>query len=147
MDKRTHWGRAMALTVLIALAGQPVSVGMAGPTLSIELNKVEDTDQNSCIAAFVLRNDLAASLDRFSLDLYVFDSEGIIARQLVLDLAPLRNDKTTVVRFPLLSQPCATIGRVLINDIPSCRSADTGQDIDCLTALRVSSRDRIGLTN
>ncbi len=147
MIKRTHWGWAAALIIFLTLAGQPVSVGLAGPTLSIELNKVEDTDQKTCVAAFVLRNDLAASLDRFSLDLYIFDSDGIIARQLVLDLAPLRNDKTTVVRFPLLSQPCETIGRVLVNDIPSCRSAETGEDIDCLTALQVSSRDRIDLTN
>ena len=147
MIKRTHRGWTVALTVFIALAGQPVSLGMAGPTLSIELNKAEDNDRSTCVAAFVLRNDLAASLDRFSLDLYVFDSEGIIVRQLVLDLAPLRNDKTTVVRFPLLSQPCATIGRVLVNDIPSCRSAETGEDIDCVAALQVSSRDRIALTN
>jgi hypothetical protein len=147
MIKRMHRGWTLALTVFIALAGQPISVGLAGPTLSIELNKVEDTDQNSCVAAFVLRNDLGTALDRFSLDLYIFDSDGIIARQLVLDLAPLRNDKTTVVRFPLLSQACATIGRVLVNDIPTCRSAETGEDIDCLTALQVSSRDRIALTN
>lgn len=137
----------MALAVFITLAGQPVSVAMAGPALSIELNKAEDTEQNSCVAAFVLRNDLAAPLDRFSLDLYIFDSDGIIARQLVLDLAPLRNDKTTVVRFPLMNRQCATIGRVLVNDIPSCRSAETGEDIDCLAVLQVSSRDRIALTN
>jgi len=147
MIKRTHWGWALTLAAFLTFAGQAVPVALAGPSLSIELNKVEDTDQNSCVAAFVLRNDLATALDRFSLDLYIFDAEGIIARQLVLDLAPLRNDKTTVVRFPLISQACATIGRILVNDIPSCRSAETGKDIDCLAVLQVSSRDRIALTN
>ncbi len=146
MFKGAHWAWALALTVFLAFAGQSVSVALAGPQLSIELNKAEDNDLKSCVAAFVLRNDLGASLDRFSLDLYIFDSDGIIARQVVIDLAPLRGDKTTVVRFPLLNQACATVGRVLVNDIPSCRSAATGEDIDCLAALRVSSRGRIALT-
>ena len=145
MIKKTHRIGALAL-IAAALAGPAAAAGAAEPALTIELNKVEDSDQSTCVAAFVLRNDMAAALDRFSLDLYVFDSEGIIAQQLVLDLAPLRGQKTTVVRFPLLNRPCASIGRVLINDIPSCRSAATGEDLNCLAALSVSSRDRIALT-
>ena len=142
MTKKTHRIGALAL-IAAALAGPAAA---AGPALTIELNKVEDTGQDTCVAAFVLRNDMAAPLDRFSLDLYVFDAEGIIAQQLVLDLAPLRGEKTTVVRFPLLNRPCATIGHVLVNDIPSCRSETTGEDLNCLAALGVSSRDRIALT-
>ena len=134
----------LVLVLPLVLPGAPASA--AGPGIAIELNKAEDTADSACLAAFVLRNDMASPLDRFSLDLFVFDSEGIIVRQLVLDLAPLRMEKTTVVRFPLLAQPCATIGRVLVNDIPSCRSADTGEDLDCLSVLEVTSRDRIGLT-
>ena len=146
MSIRARWARAAAPILFLALAASWSGAGAAGPGIMIELNKAEDTSESACLAAFVLRNDMDTPLDRFSLDLYVFDSEGIIARQLVLDLAPLRMDKTTVVRFPLLSQPCATIGRVLVNDIPSCRSEATGEDLDCLSALKVSSRDRIGLT-
>lgn len=137
--------RLAMLLVLVALAAMPQSHASAAAGLSIELNKVEDSADKTCVAALVLRNDMSASLDRFSLDLYVFDADGVIARQMVLDLAPLRADKTTVVRFPILGRPCATIGRVLINDIPSCRSEATGKDLDCLASLTVSSRDRIGL--
>lgn len=146
MRKRTRWAWVAAPILLAAFAIPFKTTGAAEPALTIELNKAEDTDESSCLAAFVLRNSMATALDRFSLDLYVFDSESIIARQLVIDLAPLRSDKTTVVRFPLLRQPCATISKVLINDIPSCRSAATGEDLDCLSVLSVSSRDRIGLT-
>lgn len=142
----TPWTWAAALVALAALLGAPLAAGAAGPGLTIELNKAENSGPNTCVGAFVVRNDMAAALDRFSLDLYVFDADGIIAQQLVLDLAPLRADKTTVVRFALLDRPCAAIGKVLINDIPSCRSAATGQDLDCLAALSVSSRHRIGLT-
>lgn len=137
--------RLAALLIFVAFAAPPQSQAAAAAGLSIELNKVEDSADQTCVAALVLRNDMSASLDRFSLDLYVFDADGVIARQVVLDLAPLRAAKTTVVRFPILGQPCATIGRVLINDIPSCRSEATGEDLDCLASLTVSSRDRIGL--
>lgn len=119
--------------------------GAAGPGIAIELNKAETAD-NACVAAFVMRSDMGQDLDRFSLDLYVFDTDGIIARQLVLDLAPLRNDKTTVVRFPLTGGPCEKIGRILVNDVPSCRSAANGEDLDCVSGLSLTSRDRIGLT-
>ena len=146
MNIRPPWSWAAAPSLFLAIAVSWGAAGAAGPGIMIELNKAEDTAEDSCLAAFVVRNDMADPLDRFSLDLYVFDSEDIIARQLVIDLAPLRAEKTTVVRFPLLSQPCATIGRVLINDIPSCRSATTGEDLDCLSGLEVSSRNRIGLT-
>ncbi len=146
MTKRTRGTWTLPLVGLTALLGAPLGASAAGPDLAIELNKVEDRDQNTCVGAFVLRNHMAAALDRFSLDLYVFDTDGIIAQQLVLDLAPLRTEKTTVVRFQLLDRACATIGKVLVNDIPSCRSAATGEDLDCLAGLSVSSRDRIDLT-
>ncbi len=125
--------------------GASAAVG-AEPGLDIELNKTEDGD-NSCVASFVVRNAMGQSLDRFSMDLYVFDSDGVIARQVLLDLAPLRGaqggTKTTVARFNLIARPCAEISRVLVNDIPSCRGEAAGETLDCLAALSVSSRARI----
>ncbi len=117
----------------------------AEPGLDIELNKVEDND-GACLASFVVRNSLGHTLDRFSMDLYVFDREGIIARQVLLDLAPLRHDKTTVALFSLIKRACGDVGQILVNDIPSCRSEGTGETLDCLAGLSVSSRNRIELT-
>ena len=114
------------------------------PKLKIELNKVED-NTGTCLASLLVRQDLGSKLDRFALDLFVFDGDGVIARQVLLDLAPLRTAKTTVVRFPLIERPCAEISQVLVNTIPSCRSAATGQDLDCLSDLAVSSRSRVQL--
>ncbi|MFQ5774408.1 MAG: hypothetical protein ACE5GS_07835 [Kiloniellaceae bacterium] len=140
-SRRSDLGRtALALAGLLAFAAPSPA---AEPGLHIELNKVED-NVGSCVASFVVRNALGQTLDRFSLDLYVFDREGIIARQVLLDLAPLRQDKTTVARFALIPRPCADLGRVLVNDIPSCRS-EAGETLDCLAGLTVSSRDRIAL--
>ena len=119
----------------------PVAVG-AELGLDIELNKTEDGG-GACIASFVVRNDMGQSLDRFSMDLYVFDRDGVIARQVLLDLAPLRGDKTTVARFNLIAGPCAEVSRILVNDIPSCRAEGSGETLDCLAGLTVSSRGRI----
>jgi hypothetical protein len=77
------------------------------------------------------------------MDLYVFDSDGVIARQVLLDLAPLRDAKTTVARFNLIAGPCAAVSRILVNDIPTCRGETSGKALDCLTALTVTSRGKI----
>ncbi len=112
--------------------------------IGIELNKVE-YNGGSCLASFVVQNNLGHTLDPFSLDLFVFDRDGIIARQVLLDLAPLGSDKTTVAKFRLIERPCAEISRVLINNIPSCQSKDTGETHDCLSGLTVSSRSHVEL--
>ena len=125
-----------------ALVVTGASGAAAEPGLDIELNKVED-GEGACVASLVVRNDMGQSLDRFSMDLYVFDRDGVIARQVLLDLAPLRGDKTTVARFNLIAGPCAEVSRVLVNDIPSCRGAGSGETLDCLAALTVSSRGKI----
>lgn len=132
---------AVAVLALVALA---LPASAAAPGVHIELNKLESNDAGTCLASFVVRNGLGQTLDRFSMDLYVFDRKGVIARQVLLDLAPLRANKTTVARFALIQSPCADIGQVLVNDIPSCRS-ETGETLDCLAGLTVSSRSSVQL--
>jgi hypothetical protein len=132
-----------AALIVVGLNGPAAA---AEPGLDIELNKAEDGN-GACVVSLVVRNDLGQSLDRFSMDLYVFDSDGVIARQVLLDLAPLRGaeggTKTTVARFNLIARPCAEVSRVLVNDIPSCRGEAAGETLDCLAALTVSSRAKI----
>jgi len=132
-------GAALVLAIAAGF-GAPAPAGERG--IEIELNKAEDNG-GACIASFVVRNGLGHTLDRFSMDLYVFDRDGVIARQVLLDLAPLRGDKTTVARFSLIARPCGEISRILINDIPSCRSEGTGETLDCLDGLTVTSRGLI----
>ncbi len=133
---------AGSIFVGAALIVTGLGAAAAGPGLEIELNKAEDGD-GSCVASLVVRNDMGHTLDRFSMDLYVFDGDGVIARQVLLDLAPLRGAKTTVARFNLIAGPCAEVSRILVNDIPSCRGEDSGEALDCLAALTVSSRSSI----
>jgi len=111
--------------------------------ISLELNSAK-TVSEACETSFVVRNGLPHTLDRFQLDLYVFDTDGVIKSRSTIDLAPLRADKSTVLAFRLHAAPCASISKVLVNDIPLCR-AEFGTVLDCLAGLSVSSRHSIEL--
>lgn len=112
--------------------------------VALELNNAQ-TLRGACIGSFVLKNNLGHTLDRFQLDLFVFGDDGVIKLRSNIDLAPLRANKTTVISFRILPAPCTEVSRVLVNDIPLCRSED-GVTRDCLKNLAVSSRNRIQLT-
>ena len=132
---------AVALGLLFGLAAWPDAAGAQDAGLSIELNKVEDVT-GGCRGALVFQNNLGAALDRFNLDLFLFDDAGIIMGRIMIDLAPLRNGKTQVVMFRLSDAPCSGLSRVLVNDIPACRAKEGGE-IDCLDGLSVSSRSAV----
>jgi hypothetical protein len=138
-----------------ALAGLAAAIGLAtaltfaaAPSraeagLAIELNKVEDLG-GGCVASLIFQNNLGATLDRFSLDLFLFDRKGVILRRVTIDMAPLQNGKTRVAQFHLYPGPCAEVSRILVNDFPQCR-AENGASVDCLAGLTVSSRSTIEL--
>ncbi len=128
-------GLLLALLALAPLAG-PARAGEGD--LGIELNKVED-GQGGCSAYFLFNNGLGATLDRFNLDIFLFDRQGVVLRQVLIDMAPLRHGKTRVAKFSLIDRPCAEIGRILVNDVTACRAED-GRELDCVTALAVTSR-------
>jgi hypothetical protein len=138
-----RWLAAIAIAAMMLTAWANAAAA-EDKNLRIELNKTVDSG-GGCLASFVVENKLGHTLDRFSLDLFIFDKDGIIARQILLDMAPLRKAKTTVANFSLVPVSCDSIGKVLVNDIPSCRSED-GSLLDCLDDLKVSSRNRIELT-
>jgi hypothetical protein len=134
------------LALLVALAGTLAGHGPAQAaegSLSIELNKLEDTKQG-CRSIFVFDNQTGHELDRFRIDLILFDPAGIYTKQLLLDLAPLYQDKTTVASFLLDDAPCAKIGSILVNDVPWCEDAASNK-IDCVRLLQVHSRSAVPL--
>ena len=117
----------------------PGTASAAG--LSLELNKIESGTE-SCTATVLIANRLGQSLDRFRLDLVLFDSKGVIFERLLIDLAPLPHDRTTIASSPLLAARCSDISRILVKDVPACR-AEGGRDMDCFSSLRVKTRARI----
>ena len=107
-------------------------------SLSIELNRLEERT-GGCRVHLVLNNPSARSYSSYRLDLVIFASDGVIARRLALETAPLRANKTMVKEFELAGLACRGVGRVLLNDVPACVSGDGNMD-DCVASTRVSSR-------
>ena len=142
---RVPWLRANAVALGaalgIVLAAPPLLA--AEGQLTIELNKLEDTDEG-CRSLLVVDNETGHELHRFRVDLILFDREGVYAKQLLLDMAPLYEDKKVLASFLLAEHPCASIGSVLINDVPWCENG-AGAAVDCVKLLEVGSRTEVPL--
>jgi hypothetical protein len=135
--------RRIGVAAAIAAALLCGHAAASAATLDIELNKIEDAGAQ-CSASFVMQNHMGATLDQLRIDLYVFDKGGVIMRRVYLDTGPMRDGKTTVASFALVDQPCDKIGRLLVNDIPTCKAPD-GSALDCLGGLTLSSKAPVEL--
>jgi hypothetical protein len=134
----------------LALAAAFVGVRLLAPpaaaadgNLNIELNKLDDTDQG-CRSVFVFDNHTGHELDRFRVDLILFDPKGVYSKQLLLDMAPLYADKKTVASFLLDDQACDGIGSILVNDVPWCEDG-AGTSLECVKMLDVRSLTKVPL--
>ena len=134
-------GGALAL---VAATGWPAAGhAQEDGALTIELNKMEDTAQG-CLSSFLFDNRTGHQLSRFQIDLVVFDPEGIAAKQMLLDMAPLYADKKTLASFLLDETACDKIGSILVNAVPRCENG-SGHEVDCLDLLKVTSRSQVTL--
>lgn len=144
MFRTTHsaalsWG-AIVVAVSLVAGHAPLA---DEPGLAIELNKVETTEEG-CRTLFVFDNRTGHELNRFRIDLILFDAKGVYTKQVMLDMAPLYEDKKTVASFLLGEEGCDEIGSILINGIPHCHNRD-GNAVDCVDFLEVHSRSGIPL--
>jgi hypothetical protein len=137
MTQRNGTGLALAAAFLLA-AAPALAQSAPTPKVGVELNKLEDQEKG-CRAYFVFDNASATNFESFKLDLVMFSSEGVIARRLAVEAAPLRAEKKTVKLFDIAGMSCASIGQVLLNDVLTCRD-QTGEQQDCITRVAVGSR-------
>jgi hypothetical protein len=132
-----------ALALVAAMGWQATGHAQEDGALTIELNKMEDTPQG-CLSSFLFDNRTGHQLSRFQIDLVFFDSEGVAAKQMVLDMAPLYEDKKTFASFLLDETACDKIGSILVNDVPQCQNG-SGNEVGCIDLLEVSSRSDVPL--
>ena len=138
------WRSGVGAAVLMATAaGGTAGAEDREERIGIELNKLETTDEG-CRSLFIFENTTDHALDRFQVDLILFDPKGVFTRQVLLDMAPLHADKKTVASFLLGQQSCTDIGSILVNDIPTCQNG-TGGSLDCVALLEVSSKSDVPL--
>jgi hypothetical protein len=130
----------IVLALLLTLDGP----ARAAEPVRLELNKLEDKEQ-SCRIHLVLENASADSFTGYKLDLVLFGPDGIIARRIAVDVAPLRARRTSVKLFDVDGLACGAIGAVLVNDVLDCRSS-AGETADCVEALTVSTRAAVSIS-
>jgi hypothetical protein len=140
---RSFAGTLLPIVALAWLLPVPATRAEDSPTLGIQLNKLEDSAEG-CRSVFVFDNHTGHELNRFRVDLILFDPNGVYSKQLLLDMAPLPDDKKTVTSFLLDGQPCNELGSVLVNDVPWCENG-SGTAIDCVKMLKVGSLAQVPL--
>ena len=134
----------VSAVLVIALAATLSPASAATDELHIELNRLEQRG-DGCRVHLVLENKSPRAYSSYQLDLVIFSADGVIARRLALETAPLRANKTMVKEFELTDLTCKRVGRILLNDVSVCAS-DAGNIDDCVTATRVSSRGSVSFT-
>ncbi len=120
--------------LLPALAAQ----AQTADTLGVELNKLEPRGED-CRAYLVFENTTDIAFSALKLDLVMFDTQGVVARRLAVDAAPLAAGKTSLKVFDMSGLGCDGVGRMLLNDMLACEGPD-GPLADCLQTVNPSSR-------
>lgn len=136
MKRRAFAG--LLLGCLLAF-GVPAVAQEAG--VGIELNKLEPRE-GACRAYLVLENGTGSAFESLKLDLVMFDPEGVVAKRLAVETAPLPAGKTRLKVFDIDGLSCARIGKLLLNAVLSCEDA-TGPREDCLALVTTGSRDAV----
>ncbi|WP_416899443.1 MAG: Tat pathway signal sequence domain protein [Minwuia sp.] len=133
----------LAVLTVLAIAGWVEGATAQEGRVALELNKLEQQG-DSCRAYVLLQNGSQQDFSSLRLDLVMFDGEGIVAQRLALETAPLPPAKTSLKVFDIAGLACASIGRILLNDVLACDSA-AGAVEDCLGLIDVSARGELSL--
>ena len=128
--------QASCLAVLAVAAASAQEA--AAPVALLELNKLEAKD-GACNAFMVAKNRLPSPLESLNLDLVIFDPEDVISKRVAVEMGPLLGNKTVVKAFALEGVTCGQVGKVLLNDVLSCRNTDAPVE-NCLDRIETSSR-------
>lgn len=115
----------------------------AAESLRVELNKLEPQN-GACRAYLVFENQTARSFSGLTLDLVMFDGEGVIAKRLAVNAAPLPSNKTSVKLFDIEGLECANVDRILINDVLDCQD-ESGEVSNCVAQIEPTSRSDASL--
>lgn len=125
-----------ALAACGTLAAGPAFA--ADENLRIELNRLEPQGEN-CRAYLLVENKASEGFRSLKLDLFAFDTDGVAARRLGVEIGPVAGRKTLVKLFDFPGLACPRFGRILLNDVITCDTG-TGPRDQCLDLIAPGSR-------
>lgn len=130
----------VAAVLACLLAAVPASAESGdSAAVDIELNKLEANGE-ACRAYLVLKNASPQAFESLKLDLVMFDTDGVVAKRLAVEAAPLPRGKTSLKVFDIAGHACGGIGSILLNDVLACAPAAAG---DCLGLVAASARGEV----
>lgn len=138
-------GTAM-LSACLAFAQPALAQDSAAATgdVLLELNGLTDAAGDSCTLTFLTTNRLQQGLQRAAWQVAIFDADGAVKVLPVLDFGALIAGKTRVIPFVIPGGNCASIGRIVVNDVIECTADDGGDLRDlCLGNLTTQNRSSI----
>jgi hypothetical protein len=127
---------ATALLAVSMLANTPAYA--AEQTIHVELNKTE-TKGDACRVYMIVGNESGRALETLKLDLVLFDTDGVVAKRLAVETAPLPIGKTGLKIFDIADMACPTLGRMLLNDVLACADAN-GPVANCLSYITPTAK-------
>lgn len=142
--------RLRALLFAAALAFTGPALAQSGD-IHVELNKLQPVD-GACRAYLVTQNLSDDRFDSLKLDVVMFDADGIVAKRLAIQLAPMPAGKTSLKVFDMADLGCDQIGQLLLNNVLECTTAPTSPEDpaadkpapiahdDCQSRVTVSQR-------
>jgi len=139
------------VTRTILLAATLFFTGITGAyaqsaKLTVELNKFEEAENQTCRAFFLFRNATDLTLEGFEMSMAILNSGGIIDRLLTIDAAPLASNRTTLKLFEIPETACGEISEILIHEIGVCKPQNQ-EEIDCFDIIELVSRTDAALVN
>ncbi|MEG6509847.1 Tat pathway signal protein [Methyloligella sp. 2.7D] len=109
--------------------------------LTVELNKLEP-QQNACRTYVLFQNKGESAFSSLKFDIVAFDKDGIVAKRLAVEAAPLSAAKTQLKVFDIAEISCDKLGKLLLNDITACK--DQNGDIeDCVSKITLTSKSDV----
>ena len=130
----------LVVSVLMAWTTAKAQDKQSATRLSVELNRLTNTSKG-CQMTFVGTNRLASSLKKASLEVVIFNLEGLVERIAVLDLKAIPKGKTRVRRFTIPTLKCEAMSRLLVNSVPVCDGDGITPD-QCLDQLVTTTKTK-----
>ncbi|RYG91622.1 hypothetical protein EU803_09975 [Loktanella sp. IMCC34160] len=124
-------------------ASTTAAIAQDDSSFDLQLNAAADTTAGSCRLTYVATNQSDQAFDRTAYEVGIFNAEGAVTRLLVLEFGSLVAGKTKILQFDLAESSCASISRIVVNDVAACTLADGTESDFCLSNLIASSRTAI----
>lgn len=141
MNAFLHPLASRLFAVALTFSGTAFAQENAEPSLLLELNAVQPTDQ-TCRLIFVVQNGLSDNLEQLSFEAVVFNQSDIVERLTLLDFEAVPLNRMRVRQFDLPDISCDSIKRILINGTNSCETSD-GVSLSCDDQLKLTTRTSV----